>query len=84
MKVKALVSFSGAFSMYKGEVKECNDKVVLQDLLQAGYIEKVEENVKESKKEEVSEDVNERKVQVESKATKKGGKKNESKRNTGK
>ncbi|QUH21083.1 hypothetical protein [Alkaliphilus sp. B6464] len=43
MKVKALVSFSGAFSMYKGEVKECSDKVILQDLLQAGYIEEVKE-----------------------------------------
>lgn len=41
MDVKALVSFSGVFSMYKGEVKECNDRVVLQDLLNAGYVEKV-------------------------------------------
>lgn len=41
MKVKALVSFAGAFSMYKGEVKECNDKFILQDLLKAGYVEKV-------------------------------------------
>lgn len=43
MKIKALVSFSGAFSMYKGEVRECSDKVILQDLLQAGYIEEVKE-----------------------------------------
>jgi len=50
MKVKALVSFSGAFSMHKGEIKECSDKAVLQDLLNAGYIEKVEESKKESKK----------------------------------
>lgn len=50
MKVKALVSFSGAFSMYKGEVRECSDKAILQDLLNAGYIEKVEEFKKESKK----------------------------------
>lgn len=41
MKVKALVSFSGAFSMYKGEIKECSDKAILQDLLQAGYIEEI-------------------------------------------
>ena len=47
MKVKALVSFSGAFSMYKGEVKEYNDKAILQDLLQAKYVEEVE--VKEEK-----------------------------------
>lgn len=43
MKIKALVSFSGAFSMYKGEVGECNDKVILKDLLQAKYIEEVKE-----------------------------------------
>ncbi|MCO1599831.1 hypothetical protein [Desulfosporosinus nitroreducens] len=41
MKIKALVSFAGAFSMHKGEVKECSDKATLQDLLKAGYIEKV-------------------------------------------
>jgi hypothetical protein len=41
MKAKALVSFSGAFSMYKGEVKECSDKAILKDLLQANYIEEV-------------------------------------------
>lgn len=41
MKVKALVSFSGAFSMYKGEAKECSDEAILQDLLQAGYVEEV-------------------------------------------
>lgn len=49
MKVKALVSFAGAFSMYKGEVKECKDKVILKDLLNAGYIEKVKQsNIEES------------------------------------
>ena len=41
MKVKALVSFAGVFSMGCGEVKECSDKAILLDLLQAGYIEKV-------------------------------------------
>lgn len=46
MKVKALVSFAGAFSMYQGEVKECSDKAILQDLLKAGYIEKVKSNNK--------------------------------------
>lgn len=44
MKVKALVSFAGAFSMYKGEEKECNDKVILQDLLSCGYVEEVKTN----------------------------------------
>jgi len=43
MLVRAKVSFAGAFSMYKGEVKECSDKAVLQDLLQAGYIEEVKQ-----------------------------------------
>lgn len=43
MLVRAKVSFAGTFSMYKGEVKECNDEVVLQDLLKAGYIEEVEQ-----------------------------------------
>ncbi|HHX61739.1 MAG TPA: hypothetical protein GX707_13690 [Epulopiscium sp.] len=43
MKIKALVSFSGAFSMYKGEISECNDKAILRDLLQAKYIEEVKE-----------------------------------------
>lgn len=50
MKIKALVSFSGAFSMYKGETKECNDKVILQDLLQAGYVEEVKEKPKKDVK----------------------------------
>lgn len=46
MKVKALVSFAGAFSMHKGEVKECNDKDILQDLLSCGYIEEVKKKKK--------------------------------------
>lgn len=50
MKVKALVSFSGAFSMYKGEIKECNDKVILQDLLQAKYVEEVKKEKSKVKK----------------------------------
>jgi hypothetical protein len=50
MKIKAMVSFSGAFSMYEGEIKECNDKVILQDLLQAGYVEEVKEKPKKDVK----------------------------------
>jgi hypothetical protein len=50
MKIKALVSFAGAFSMYKGEVKEYGDEAVLQDLLKAGYIEEVKEESKEPEK----------------------------------
>lgn len=59
MRVRARVSFAGAFSMYRGEERECGDSAVLQDLLKAGYIEEVNQKA----------------------ATKKGGKKNESKRN---
>lgn len=51
MNIKALVSFAGAFSMHKGEVRECNDKVILQDLLSCGYIEEVK-----AKKVETNED----------------------------
>lgn len=50
MKIKALVSFSGAFSMSKGEVGECSDKAILQDLLKAGYIEEVKEKSKKDVK----------------------------------
>lgn len=41
MRIKALVSFSGAFSMYKGEIKTLDNKEMLKDLMQAGYIEEV-------------------------------------------
>ena len=44
MKIKALVSFSGAFSMIAGQEMECSDKAILQDLLQAKYIEEVKED----------------------------------------
>jgi competence protein ComGC len=43
MLVRAKVSFAGAFSMYKGEVKECSDTAILQDLIKAGYIEEVKQ-----------------------------------------
>lgn len=41
MKIKAITSFSGKLTMAKGEVTEYGDKAVLQDLLEAGYIEEV-------------------------------------------
>jgi molybdopterin synthase catalytic subunit len=41
-KVKAIVSFAGAVSMYKGEVKEVSDENIVKDLLNAKYIELVE------------------------------------------
>ena len=42
MKYRALVSFSGLVSMSKGQVGEINDKNIVADLLQAGYIEPIE------------------------------------------
>ena len=39
MKVKALKSFSGAISMYAGEVRDIQTQAILDDLIEAGYIE---------------------------------------------
>jgi plasmid rolling circle replication initiator protein Rep len=56
MRVKALIGFGGAFSMYKGEVKECNNNVILQDLLKARYVEEVKEIIDiQSSKEQIKE-----------------------------
>ncbi|MDF2608924.1 MAG: hypothetical protein K0R92_398 [Lachnospiraceae bacterium] len=52
MLVRAKISFAGAFSMYSGEVKECNDSVVLQDLMKAGYVEEVAEKATKGGKNE--------------------------------
>lgn len=41
MKIKALVSFSGALTMHKGEIREYGVKAILSDYLQAGFIEEV-------------------------------------------
>lgn len=52
MKVIAKVGFSGpAVSMSVGQVGEIADKVVLADLLKAGYVEKVEEMPEEKNRE---------------------------------
>lgn len=48
MKVKALVSFSGLFSMANGEVAECPDEDILQDLLRAKYVEPVKDTESKS------------------------------------
>lgn len=42
MKYKALISFAGAVSMGKGEIKEIEDKAIINDLLDAKYIEPAE------------------------------------------
>lgn len=41
MKVKALKSFSGAISMYAGEIRDIQTQDILDDLTTAGYIEPV-------------------------------------------
>ena len=52
---KALKSFVGKISMVEGEVKEILDKEVVEDLLKAGYIEKLADNkVKEEIKKVIS------------------------------
>lgn len=41
LKVKALVSFCGIVTMSKGQVLDIKEKYIYEDLLQAGYVEKV-------------------------------------------
>jgi hypothetical protein len=42
MKVKAVKSFGGLISMYAGEIKDIEDKTILDDLVSAGYVESAE------------------------------------------
>ena len=42
MKIKAVCSFAGTLSMAKGEIKDCEDVDVVNDLLACGYAEAVE------------------------------------------
>lgn len=39
---KALISFTGAVSMKKGEVKHIADEAIAQDLVRCGYVEALE------------------------------------------
>ena len=48
MKVKAKVSFSGLVSMAAGDTAVITDDAILQDLLQAGYVEAVKAAAKEA------------------------------------
>ncbi len=51
MKIRALTSFSGkAITMYKGEVREVADKSLLEDYLNAGFIEEVASSTNEAVK----------------------------------
>ena len=62
MKVKALVSFSGTVTMSVGEIKDINQKEIVKDLLNAGYVKKIgknedtEEEELEDKSDEVDSD----------------------------
>lgn len=49
MKVKALKSFGGLVSMKKGEIREIENKVIISDLLSAGYITEVKDESKAEK-----------------------------------
>lgn len=44
MKIEALVSFCGALSMAKGEIRDYSNEAVISDLLNAGYVKMIEEN----------------------------------------
>lgn len=41
MKIKALISFSGLITMGIGEVRDVENKEMVKDLLEAGYVKKV-------------------------------------------
>ena len=41
MKIKATTSFAGVISMHKGQVLDCSDNAVVQDLLRCGYVKEV-------------------------------------------
>lgn len=43
MKIRALCSFSGRITMAKGEVRDCGNEYVVNDLLRAGYVEVAEQ-----------------------------------------
>ena len=46
---RALISFSGKFSMSKGQIREIKDKEIITDLLKAGYIEEIKSTKAETK-----------------------------------
>lgn len=46
MKIEALCSFSGTFTMAEGEVRECENEYILKDLLQAGYVKEAKSGKK--------------------------------------
>ncbi len=52
LKVKALVSFAGLVTMGVGETKDINDKVVLNDLIKAKFVEPVKSTRKKANADE--------------------------------
>lgn len=44
MKIRALVSFAGLVTMHKGQVMECDNADIVQDLTACGYVEAVKED----------------------------------------
>lgn len=56
MLIKAIASFAGKVSMYAGEIREVEDKAIADDLINAGFAIKYEENEKGEKpsKEEIT------------------------------
>ena len=70
MKVRALISFTGTFSMARGEVREISDQSLADDLLRAGYIIPLEARSKEEKAK--SEDVKAEKPKSKRKGNKDG------------
>lgn len=58
MKIKATVSFSGIVTMAAGEIAEIGAGEVLDDLLRAGYVRKVQPE----RKGKVSADENKRNI----------------------
>lgn len=66
---KALKSFCGKVSMKKGETKDINDKEIIKDLLNAGYIAEVKEEVKKIDT-KIKEEVKKIEEKVEEKAKK--------------
>lgn len=54
MKIKALVSFAGAFSMHVGEIREVEKNEVVLDLINCKYVEEVKSARKKVVKEDES------------------------------
>ena len=79
MKIKALCSFAGAISMTKNEVKDCDDSLVVNDLLSGGSVEVVEIPPLESVELEKSEPEESEQVEPEKKPRKRTVKADENK-----